>query len=235
MSLLAVSLGCSFALTAAEPASGYKPMKVLQTEPVIFPNRAQEVGFLNGEARIAIQIDENGTLSDYLLTAYSHPAFGDTAVQAVKRWKYEPAVLNGVAHGAIVELTFLFENRGIVVVDMTVSSYVEMRNVQLRPHAFAYSACHLRDLDRIPTPVKVVRPLYPADQAKAKEAGTVTVSFYIDEKGHVRMPAVDREANEAFAAAAVQAVSQWEFEPPMSKGHPVLVAARQDFNFRPGP
>jgi outer membrane biosynthesis protein TonB len=47
---------------------------------------------------------------------------------------------------------------------------------------------------------------------------------------------VSRETSERygeFAAAAVNAVSEWQFEPPLSKGQKVLVAARQDFNFKP--
>jgi hypothetical protein len=50
------------------------------------------------------------------------------------------------------------------------------------------------------------------------------------------MPSVDQEtivANEELAAAAITAVSQWQFEPPTSKGRPVLVLAHQDFEFKP--
>ena len=63
---------------------------------------------------------------------------------------------------------------------------------------------------------------------------TVTVEFYIDEQGTVRMAAVPREsAGDVYAAAAVAAVEQWRFEPPLRKGEPVLVLAQQEFKFRP--
>ena len=61
------------------------------------------------------------------------------------------------------------------------------------------------------------------------------MEFYIDETGHVRLPAVSRETNEAdeeLSAAAVTAVEQWQFEPPVSKGKPVFVLAHQDFDFK---
>lgn len=218
---------------AGNPA--YVPMKVIQSDFAVFPNQATALGITQGEARVAVQVDETGKLTDYLVVAYSHPSFAESAVSAIRHWKYQPAILNGNPRGATVELTFLYENRGIVVVDLMVGSYVEMRNLQMRPNAFNYSACHLKDLDRIPTPTKVIRPGYPMEAAKAKESGQVTVTFYIDEEGKVRMPAVSRQANEAFAAAAVEAVSQWQFEPPMSRGRPVLVSARQEFNFKPAP
>jgi hypothetical protein len=33
-------------------------------------------------------------------------------------------------------------------------------------------------------------------------------------------------------AAAITAVEQWQFEPPVSRGRPVLVLVQQDFNFK---
>jgi TonB family protein len=80
--------------------------------------------------------------------------------------------------------------------------------------------------------VQVVSPLVNFSE----KAHTVTVEFYIDEQGNVRMAAVPREsAGDIYAAAAVAAVEQWRFEPPLRKGRPVLVLAQQEFNFRPKP
>lgn len=236
-SLLALSLSLLATVTfAATP--DYKPMKVVQTEPVVFPRQLTDLGVTTGEVHVAVQIDENGKLTDHLVTGYTHPKFAESAVDALNRWRFEPAIVNGQPRSATVDLTFVFETRGMVVVNMTVSSYVEMRTMQLRPGANSYSVCRLSELDSIPTPAKVVTPGYPMEAAKQHQSGTVTVFFYIDEQGRVRLPAVSRESSEqseAFAAAALEAVSQWQFEPPMSKGRPVLVAARQDFNFRPAP
>jgi TonB family protein len=64
------------------------------------------------------------------------------------------------------------------------------------------------------------------------------VEFYIDPQGNVRMPSVSREtieANEELSAVAIAAVSQWQFDPPLAKGRPVLVLAQQDFTFKPAP
>ena len=121
--------------------------------------------------------------------------------------------------------------------NLTANSYMEMLNAQLRPGIYTYSACRLSQLDRIPTPTKVVEPGVPLAAKNMTEKLVVTVHFYIDEQGRVRMPAVDRASSqsaEPFAAEALAAVTQWQFEPPLSHGRPVLVAARQDFNFTPG-
>lgn len=211
-------------------------MKLIQTERVIYPNEALQLGITTGEVHVSLQVDEAGKLTDVLVTAYTHPILAESAVQALKKWRYEPAWLGGEAMSATVDLEFQFESRGIVVVDLTVSSYVALRDLQLRPGAYTYKARTLRELDRIPTPTKVVQPLYPYEAAQKRQSAVVTVQFFIDEEGRVRLPAVSRETSEengAFAAAAVNAVSQWQFEPPLSRGQPVLVAARQDFNFKP--
>jgi len=78
----------------------------------------------------------------------------------------------------------------------------------------------------------VVKPILPGGALSAGQERVVTVDFYIDEEGKVRVPAVDRDvAEDRLAAAAVSAVEQWRFEPPLRKGHPVLVQVQQDFRF----
>ena len=231
---ICLPLGAFAALTPAE----YVPMKVIQTDPAIYPSGARIIGLKEGMAHVTIAIDDHGKLTDYLLTAYSYPAFGDAAVAAIKRWEYEPAYVHGQARPALVDLDFEFESEGIVVVSLDVNTYVQQLNYRMHPGSYGYHAATLRELDRIPTPTKVVHPAYALESSKTlPDVVTITVKFFIDEKGHVRMPAVSRETassgNEILAAAAVAAVSQWEFEPPMSRGQPVLVSVRQDFNFRP--
>jgi len=226
---------CCF-LGYAPAAQEYSPMKINQTVPVMYPMEVSQLGITAGDVGVAISVDETGKLTDCLVTAYSHPKFADRAVEALKRWKFEPARLEGEPHSATAELTFHFETRGPIVVSLTANSYLELLNLQLRPSIYSYSACRLSQLDRIPVPTKVVQPSLPLAAKELKKKLVVPVHFYIDEQGHVRLPAVDRESSqtaEGFAAEALAAVSQWEFEPPLSHGKPVLVAARQDFNFTP--
>ena len=93
-----------------------------------------------------------------------------------------------------------------------------------RPHS-------LKELDRIPTPIAAPSPGFPARFAHGG-AGQVTVSFYIDEDGAVRLPSVDESDDPDLAAAAIDALRNWKFEPPTWKRRPVLVRASQQFNFR---
>src|SRR5690606_24178285 len=103
-----------FAVGAASTAQGfsapaksadYVPMKVIQTEPVIYPRRATEMGVTSGEVHLSVQVDEKGKLTDHLVTAYSHPFLAESAVQAIKKWNYEPAWVGGEPRSATIDLS----------------------------------------------------------------------------------------------------------------------------------
>jgi TonB family protein len=215
---------------------GYVPVGIDQREEAIFPRSLVAAGIKSGAASVAVAIDDTGHMTDYLVTAYTHPAFADSAVAALKKWKFEPAQIHGIPRNSKADLTFKFQVEGVVVVSLTVLSYNEMIKFKLAPLSESYVACTLAQLDRIPNPTKIVNPVYPAGLARSSRGGRVSVEFYIDDQGHVRMPSVSREtieANEELAAVAVSAVSQWQFDPPLVRGRPVVVLAEQDFTFKP--
>lgn len=200
-----------------------------QVGVLVYPAELLSNGVGSGEVRISISVDKDGILRDSLITAYTEQEFADVALSAVKRWRYRPAKAGGNATASRSDLVFEFRSTGVVVQTMS--------GAQLRPFYFSslaeryrYKPCQLRDLDHIPTPVHVVSPSVNSDE----KAHTVIVEFYIDEDGRVRMAAVPREAaGDVYAAAAVAAVEQWRFEPPLRKGRSVLVLAQQEFKFRP--
>jgi TonB family protein len=232
---------CALALLGAAtlPAMrvpDYVPVKVHQTREPVYPSSLVSLGVKSGTASVAVAVDEAGRLTDTLVTAYSHPAFADSALSAIRAWTFEPAMIHGFPRNSKSDLTFRFQMEGIVVMTMTALSYEEMLHLKLAPGSTAFSACTLGELDRIPTPTKIVNPVYPGQLARSSRGGHVSVGFYIDEQGRVRMPSVSRETNEAneeLSAIAVIAVAQWQFEPPTSRGKRVLVLAQQDFNFKP--
>lgn len=225
-------------LAWAQGDHSYTPMKIIQTEPVMYPRDVASLGVIEGSAQIVIQVDEKGGLTDALVIGYTHKSFADAALVGLKKWNYEPAYVDGRAHGATMNLSFVFEMKGLVVVNLTADNVLEVQKLRARSDVYGFWACTLSELDGIPTPRKVLSPRYPLRPDQAPRLVTVSVHFYIDQQGKVRMPAVSRttsQENNAFAAEAINAISQWEFEPPLSHGRPTLVAATQDFNFKPGP
>lgn len=218
--------GQELPVTAGEPDLG---IGIDQVGVLTYPASLTAEGIYSGEVRAVIGVDAEGRLSDWLITGYTQPKFAEAAAAAIQRWKYEPARVGGRRRASRANILFEFRNQGVVVQTLPGALVRQALSGSLESH-YLYRPLHLRELDRIPTPIKVVPPVARLDGP----ARSVTVEFYIDEEGRVRLPAVDREsAEDLLAAAAVAAVEQWLFEPPLRKGRPVLVHAQQEFTFRP--
>ena len=228
--LLALLVSFSaIASSAAEASPSRRALTVHQTETPVFPYRLRELGLQEGDARVLIEVDETGKLVDWLVIAYSHRLFAESAVQALKKWTFEPAMIDGQPVTTQIEVKFYYQENGIGFVTVDMETHLQARFNQVED----YRPCTLRELDRIPTPVATAAPFYSPAMAAKGARGAVRVEFYIDENGAVKMPSVPQTEFPELAAAAVNAVRQWRFEPPTRHGRPVLVKARQVFNFAP--
>lgn len=212
-----------------------EPMRIWQQEEPRFPLRLLDLGVKSGDVRVSVLIDAEGKMADYLVTGYSEPEFRDSVLRALAKWEFAPARVDGEPRNTTADLLFEFEQEGIVVVSMDISSFTERMNARLAGDSRRFRTRTLRELDRIPVPTTVVQPVFPVNPATLAEPVSVTVFFFIDQEGRVRLPAVKRSTDEKhtpFAISAVQAVSQWRFEPPLAQGVPSIVAARQEITFR---
>lgn len=223
-------------LPAQTPPAADVPMRMHEWTLPMFPTQLVMFGVFRGEIRIAIEVDPAGNLADTLVLAYTDQALVRPTLEALRKWTFEPAIVGGVARGTIRGLTFDFRPDGLVVVQNANSGgagpFLTVGNT-FGHERFDYQVSELKDLDRIPAPVSIVRPARPAKEAWASAPASVTVDFYIDDKGRVRMPSVNRAEDNALAWAAVRAVGQWRFAPPTVGGYPVTVHATQEFVFKP--
>ncbi len=228
---------CAAPLAAQAPfASGrLEGLRVLETPLPLFPQELIALGVREGEVRLAIAVDKNGRLEDALAVAYTHPDFARSSLAAVKRWLFEPARYNGEPIAAASEVALKFQVEGTVVVSLTAVDSLNLRlNRLFTQNAEAFRPRTLSELDNIPTPLAAPSPPTPARFLRpTTRPGQVTVTFYIDETGAVRMPSVNEDQDGELAAAALTALRDWKFEPPTCRGKPVLVRASQRFNFSP--
>ena len=212
-------------------------LKIIQTDIPRFPMKLDDSLVMNGDATVAIRVDQDGRLTDWLVTGYSHKEFADTAVSELRVWRYEPSHVNGVTWSSVQVVNFDFTRTGVVI-SLNAFDAAMGKIDELAKDRYAYRCHTLRELDRIPTPIQVVTPASPSLPAGEKNR-TVPVDFYIDEEGRVRLPSVARsDVGTAWAACALDAVKQWRFEPPLYRGRPTLAFVRQEFNFvgkRQGP
>lgn len=79
-------------------------------------------------------------------------------------------------------------------------------------------------VDRMPTPLRQLKPRYPMAARRLGQSGQVQLRLYVDQQGAVREVTVVRaEPAGVFEDAALEAVRKWRFEPAMFKGAPVGV------------
>jgi TonB family protein len=215
--------------TATAPSSDVA-CKIHRTTAISYPVSLMRDGVVRGEARILANIDDKGKLIETLVLAYTHEPFAHAAITALREWRYEPARLNGETVGTVADISFRFEIDGILLVERKGIPVFTQQRDPFDDH-FVYKPHGLRTLDGIPTPIHVTQPVYPKEWVDQGIGGSVTVNFYIDETGAVRMPAVDSTANPFLASAAAAAVREWKFSPPLRKGRPVLAHCQQIFTF----
>ncbi|MDR1010354.1 MAG: energy transducer TonB [Opitutaceae bacterium] len=208
-------------------------LKIVNMVELGYPPSLTWQGITRGVVDLVFGVDGEGRLDDYLITSYTKPEFAKEVVAALKQWRFEPMRLDGVPVWSRAELSFSFEARGVVItrtvldgVTMLTASMLEASN---RVHVLSRQS----ELDHPLAVANAVAPLYPAKLAESGRAGEVMVEFFVDEQGRVRLPVAEGGAHPWFGEAAVQAVMQWRFEPPMKKGWPTVVKVRQQFVFNP--
>ena len=223
-------LALLLALTAVGLSGQIESFKINPTvEPQLSPVMQME-GVTEGKVILAVDISAEGRLDDWLVLGTTHPALVAPCVEALRRWDITPARINGQPVSVQTELTINYKAEGVVISRPAVLD-LEQHVAQRFGYKLVSPRRYPHELDRQPTPISTVRPVYPLEAEKDGVRGTVRVHFYIDETGSVRMPAVDGTAHPYLAQQAVAALRAWRFEPAKVDGKPVLVSALQEFNF----
>lgn len=77
------------------------------------------------------------------------------------------------------------------------------------------------------------RPIYPADMLNSGTSGEVMVDLIVDKNGVVQNAFALSSTDKGFEDAAVQAVSQWTFQPGQANGHSVFTHLQIPVVFTP--
>lgn len=84
---------------------------------------------------------------------------------------------------------------------------------------------------RAPEPVKIVSPVHPPELWEARVEGDAEVECIVDETGRVSDAKVVSASRPEFGEAAVAAVRQWEFTPPIVEGQPGRMRIKVPLSF----
>jgi TonB family protein len=187
-------------------------------------------GIARGEAHVVVEVGLDGTLTDSLIVLYTHRAFADEALRVARASRYAAGSINGQPFISILQLQFHFDTERMVV---TQHVGLNPEPPEPRTSRFEYHAQTLAALDRRPNALHTPGPVYPQAWIDAGRRGTITVAFYLDEQGRVRLPVARDPHDELLAASACAAVKDWRFEPPLRRGKPVLVRVELPIVFHP--
>lgn len=95
-------------------------------------------------------------------------------------------------------------------------------------------ALSMKELDSPPKSLARKAPLYPAELRAAGIEGSVVVSMVIDSTGVVREARIEKSTHHGFEMAALEAVTQWRFEPGRKGGRQVNTRVSQVLQFQAG-
>lgn len=216
------------------------------TEPDFpFPLKAQHAKITEGRASVGIMLDADGNPTDVLILRYTHVSFADEMVAALHRAEFRPRRIKNDCVSGRFCVSRVFEVGTSDVVDpnkpapMTMNAMEQMgamsdrvSNAKNGPK-YAYRAHEERELDgNILKASSVEAPELAAEfEPTAGHPVTVIVSFYVDEKGNVRLPNIESNTPGPLAEKVIKAVSAWKFTPPTIKGKPVLAFATRTLTF----
>jgi TonB family protein len=216
-------------VVAAEPR--VIPPRVVDEPTWVYPLEAEQAGVREGQVTVILSLGEGGELTDFLIARWTHQAFAKAVAEALPAFRFTAARVRNEPTPVRMPVTFFFQQRGAVVSLTGLEAFAERLAGFADRDRFALAVCPADRLDRPMVPVHVVSPGYPEELLERGEPGSVTLDFFVDPEGKVRMPAAELGTHPSFARAAAAALVQWRFEPPTSGGQPVIVHVVQTFNF----
>lgn len=188
--------------------------RVIAQETPIYP-RAMYYSGLPGDVLVDFVVDREGRVTRAYVVHYTDTAFINPALEAVRRWKFEPGLRGGVPTNTHMQVPIRF-----TLGRMTVDHRANQADL---PPDLRY--------DIPPKPHDIVLPVYPYALLRDGVNGAATVSFIISETGKIMIADVTKATRPEFGAAAIAMVEQWAFEPALKDGRPTrsLFSYQQDF------
>jgi protein TonB len=101
-------LCCLLAAAPAALAETKEPPIAVRTVPPVYPGDMQRQG-IAGIVTVRCTIDEHGDVTEAVVVKSSSDVFRGPAVEALQKWKFKPATLDGkaVAVKALIPIKFV--------------------------------------------------------------------------------------------------------------------------------
>lgn len=181
-----------------------KPPHIIKMVEPIYPEIARQAR-VEGIVILEVATDIHGRVENVRILR-SIPLLDQAAIDAVRQWVYEPAVIDGKPRGMIFTTTVTFMLDGG---KLKTRAWVGAESEPLRITSGVEG----------PKVLKRVEPVYPINARKARVQGTVILEATTDIYGRVQTIKVLRSIP-LLDQAAIDAVRQWVYEPVVVDGKP---------------
>ncbi len=200
-----------------------KPRKLIKRVEPIYPKEARKEG-IEGVVILEAVTDIYGRVSAVKILR-SIPLLDQAAVDAVRQWVYEPAVIDGKPRGAIFTVTVVFKlksEKKKQIKKPGVEGGVEGKvegGVAVKVEAKVDGPVRAEGDIKAPKLINRVEPIYPEEARKEGIEGVVILEAITDKFGRVQATKILRSIPE-LDKTAIDAVRQWVYEPVVIDGKP---------------
>lgn len=190
-----------------------KPPELLNKVEPIYPELAKRAR-VEGVVILNVRTDEDGRVDQVNVANSMDPHLTRAAIEAVKKWRYEPFYSKGKRHPILFTVTVRFQlPHGL---DNNVRGKEQGRSTPpLRPEI-----------------IYQVDPVYPERARRLGIEGNVTMRIRTDIEGKVKSIDVLRSDSTIFNQAAIDAVQQWRYKPQYRNGIPIPIVTIVAVKFR---
>lgn len=177
---------------------------------------------IQGDVFVQVLVDENGKVQTAKAEncANCSSILGAAAVQTVKKWEYQPAIIGGRPVPVSSWVTFRFKSDGPSI---EIPSKVESPKPKKLRISSGVAEANL---------IHKVEPQYPLMAKASHIQGDVVMQCTIDKEGNMaNLKAISGPP--ALAQAALDAVKQWKYKPYTLNCDPVEVETTITVKFHP--
>lgn len=233
--VLLVSL---FALPAAAQETNQTPIDVppetqrtslVKKVAPIYPPLARQAR-IQGTVVLKIIINKSGDVGNIQLFS-GHPLLAPSAIEAVKQWKYQPYLVDGMP----VEVETRVQINFKLGKEPPPEGIVGDAPGGLPPGAIGSITGDeggVRVSERVMRAFRnhKIDPIYPPLARQARIEGIVILSVQINQSGDVERATLI-SGHPMLAPAAIEAIKQWKYRPYLLNGEPVNVGTTVSLNF----
>jgi len=177
---------------------------------------------------LGLVIDEQGVPTEIKVLKSGNEVLSTATIDAVSRWRWEPAMMNGKPVSIRWTVTVLWGDKEATQ-QGDGSTGGLAAPVAANPEGGIYPMGSIE----APKLITQVNPVYPEEARQKGLKGRVVLEIVINPKGETTQVKIVKSDNEIFNASAKEAVAQWRYESPMHDGKPVSVRWIITINYVP--